>query len=65
MPVASCYHGQHQDRWSALGQQPAFAAGYGESVLTPPLGVELCGYGYYLERRAESVLDELKAVATQ
>jgi hypothetical protein len=46
-----------------LGQQPAFAAGYGESVLTPPLGVELCGYGYYLERRAESVLDELKARA--
>ncbi|NLG27660.1 MAG: hypothetical protein GX557_07090 [Chloroflexi bacterium] len=46
-----------------MGQQPAFAAGYGESVLTPPLGVELCGYGYYLERRAESVLDELKARA--
>jgi hypothetical protein len=38
-------------------------AGYGESILTPPLGVELMGYGFYLERRAESVLDDLKARA--
>ena len=39
------------------------AAGYGESILTPPLGVELMGYGFYLERKAESVLDDLKARA--
>jgi hypothetical protein len=39
------------------------AAGYGETILTPPLGVELTGYGFYLERRAESVLDDLKARA--
>lgn len=38
-------------------------AGYGESVITPPMGVELCGYGYYRERRAETVLDDLKARA--
>jgi hypothetical protein len=38
-------------------------AGYGESILTPSLGVELTGYGFYLERRAESVLDDLKARA--
>jgi hypothetical protein len=37
--------------------------GYGERVVTPPLGVELCGYGFYLGRRAESVLDDLKARA--
>lgn len=34
--------------------------GYGERVITPPIGVELCGYGPYLERKAESVLDALK-----
>ncbi|MBU4200366.1 MAG: hypothetical protein KKG09_10065 [Verrucomicrobia bacterium] len=38
-------------------------AGYGESVITPPMGVELCGYGFYLQRRAETVLDDLKARA--
>jgi hypothetical protein len=37
--------------------------GYGERVVTPPLGVDLCGYGFYLGRRAESVLDDLKARA--
>ncbi len=37
--------------------------GYGERVITPPLGVDLCGYGFYLGRRAESVLDDLKARA--
>jgi len=40
-----------------------FYAGYGESEITPPLGVELCGYGYYLGRRAERVQDPLKARA--
>ena len=38
-------------------------AGYGESVITPALGVELSGYGFYLERRATDVLDDLKARA--
>ncbi|MDD5677106.1 MAG: hypothetical protein PHW60_03825 [Kiritimatiellae bacterium] len=38
-------------------------AGYGETILNPPMGVELAGYGYYLNRRAESVLDDLKARA--
>ncbi|MBU0714441.1 MAG: hypothetical protein KJ964_03660 [Verrucomicrobia bacterium] len=37
-------------------------AGYGEATVTPPLGTELCGYGGKI-RRAESVLDELKAHA--
>lgn len=37
--------------------------GYGEKVITPPLGVDLSGYGFYLGRRAESVLDDLKARA--
>ena len=37
--------------------------GYGEKVITPPLGIDLCGYGFYLDRKAESVLDELKARA--
>jgi hypothetical protein len=37
--------------------------GYGEKVITPPLGIDLCGYGFYLDRRAESVLDDLKARA--
>jgi hypothetical protein len=39
------------------------AAGCGEALLTPPLGVELTGYGFYLNRRAESVLDDLKVRA--
>jgi hypothetical protein len=38
-------------------------AGYGEAVITPPLAVDLTGYGFYLDRRAESVLDDLKARA--
>jgi len=36
-------------------------AGYGETIVTPPLGIELSGYGFYLDRRAASVLDGLKA----
>ena len=28
-------------------------AGYGKTEITPPLGVELAGYGYYLLRREE------------
>ncbi len=38
-------------------------AGYAERDITPPLGVEMTGYGYYLERRARSVLDPLKVRA--
>jgi len=38
-------------------------AGYGKSDLTPPLGVELTGYGYYLERHALSLRDPLYARA--
>ena len=41
----------------------ALSAGYGEEIITPPLGLELSGYGFYLDRRAESVLDELKCRA--
>ncbi len=38
-------------------------AGFGKSDLTPPMGVELTGYGYYINRRALSVLDPLYARA--
>ena len=38
-------------------------AGYGKYEITPPMGVELGGYGYYLERKAQSVLDPLYARA--
>lgn len=38
-------------------------AGFGKSDLTPPLGVELTGYGYYLNRCALSVRDPLFARA--
>ena len=34
-------------------------AGFGKIEITPPLGVELAGYGYYLGRRAERVEDPL------
>ena len=34
-------------------------AGFGKQELTPPMGVELAGYGYYLGRKAESVRDPL------
>ena len=38
-------------------------AGFGKSELTPPMGVELAGYGYYLGRCAQSVRDALYARA--
>jgi len=38
-------------------------AGYGERVITPPLGVDLAGYGFYLDRKTASVLDDLKCRA--
>lgn len=34
-------------------------AGFGKVEITPPLGVELAGYGYYLHRTADEVLDPL------
>lgn len=42
-------------------------AGFGKSNVTPDLGIELTGYGYYLERKALSVRDELfvRAVAIE
>ncbi len=38
-------------------------AGFGERTITPALGVDLAGYGFYLGRKAESVLDDLKCRA--
>ena len=38
-------------------------AGFGKWELTPPMGVELAGYGYYLGRCAQSVRDPLYAHA--
>ncbi len=42
----------------------AMWAGYAKMVITPPMGVELCGYGYYLQRRATGVLDDLHVRCT-
>ena len=39
------------------------AVGYGEKTITPPLGTDLTGFGFYLDRRAERALDDLKARA--
>jgi hypothetical protein len=36
-------------------------AGFGSTEITPPLGTDLCGYGFYLDRRATAVLDPLHA----
>ena len=38
-------------------------AGFGKVEITPPLGVELAGYGYYLHRTAVWVADPLFARA--
>ena len=38
-------------------------AGFGRAEITPPLGVELAGFGYYLGRKCESVRDPLYARA--
>ncbi|MBI2298550.1 MAG: hypothetical protein HYU66_06280 [Armatimonadetes bacterium] len=38
-------------------------AGLAQVPITPPLGVELAGYGYYLARRATAVDEELCATA--
>lgn len=34
--------------------------GYGDQIITPPLGTDLCGYGFNLDRKGERVLDDLK-----
>jgi len=39
------------------------AAGFGERVINPPFGADLCGYGFYLDRKAAFVLDDLKVRA--
>jgi len=39
----------------------AISIGFGKYELTPPMGVELSGYGYYLERRCDVVQDDLYA----
>jgi hypothetical protein len=39
----------------------ALQAGFGSTEITPPLGIDLCGYGPYLDRRAKAVLDPLYA----
>ena len=37
--------------------------GTGRTVITPPTGVELCGYGPYIERRSTAVHQDLHATA--
>jgi hypothetical protein len=37
--------------------------GYAERIITPPLGIDLAGYGFYLDRKAASVLDDLRCRA--
>ena len=37
----------------------ALSAGVSVVSITPPIGVELSGYGYYLERRCDGVRDEV------
>src|SRR5258708_17853076 len=38
-------------------------AGFAKVNITPSLGLELCGYGMYLERRATAIHDDLFARA--
>jgi len=35
--------------------------GYGEKKITPPLRTDLAGFGFYLDRRATTIRDDLKA----
>jgi len=41
----------------------ALLAGYGEKIISPPLGTDLTGFGFYLDRRTDMILDDLKARA--
>ena len=47
---------------SALGKSN-WTAGVARRIITPPTGVELAGLGYYLNRAAERVRDDLNATA--
>ena len=38
-------------------------AGFGKTEITPPLGTELAGYGYYLQRKSDRIDDPLYARA--
>lgn len=38
-----------------------FKIGFGKQCITPPEGIELCGYGYFLERRNTGVIEDLYA----
>ena len=42
---------------------PRLSFGTGRTIITPPAGIELCGYGPYLERRATSVHQDLHCTA--
>lgn len=42
---------------------PQLHFGTGRTIITPPVGVELCGYGPYLERRATAVHQDLHSTA--
>ncbi|MEZ5278250.1 MAG: neutral/alkaline non-lysosomal ceramidase N-terminal domain-containing protein [Opitutaceae bacterium] len=48
---------------SPPGAKPAFLAGFGVSDITPRVGVDLAGFGPYLNRQSTSVLAPLKARA--
>ena len=48
---------------SAAGTSNSLRAGFATTDITPPLGVDLCGYGYFLDRKATSVHDPLRARA--
>jgi len=41
----------------------ALLAGYGEKTISPPLGTDLTGFGFYLDRHTNRILDDLKARA--
>ncbi len=47
----------------SLIQQTPWTVGIARHKITPPLHVELAGFGYYLNRTAERVTDDLNATA--
>jgi len=47
----------------SAGRKSLFKAGQGRVDITPKVGVELCGYGPYFERKSTGVLDPLMARA--
>jgi len=42
---------------------PQLQFGTGRTVITPPLGIELCGYGPYRERKGEKIVQDLYCTA--